>query len=95
MSRPKYPWWGYVREVLRRYPDRVTAGEAEAISRAIEQTKHIQGGERRLELIEMVFFRQTHTLRGAAMRIPCDYETAKRWQQQFIRLVAKARGLMD
>ena len=29
------------------------------------------------------------SLHGAAITIPCDYETAKRWQQQFIREVAK------
>ena len=94
MSKPRYSWWGYIREALRRYPDRVTQGEKEAIDHALSATRNLADGENRVAVIEMVFFKQTHTLRGAAMRIPCDYETAKRWQQQFIRQVGEKRGLL-
>ena len=94
MSKPRYPWWGYMREVLRRYPENLTAGEVEAVRQTIEQTRQLPDGERRVAVIDMVFFKKTHTLRGAALRIPCDYETAKRWQRAFMRMVAEKRGLM-
>ena len=46
-------------------------------------------GEERLRLIDMVFWRGSHTLQGAAQQIPVSYETAKRWQRDFIIRVAK------
>lgn len=88
MSRPKYPWWGYVREILRRYPDYTTEAEAAAVTSAIAQTGQMPDGQRRLSVIGMVFFRKTHTLHGAALEASCSYATAKRWQQAFIREVA-------
>ena len=83
-----------MREVLRRYPENLTAGEVEAVRQTIEQTRQMSDGENRVAIIDMVFFKKTHTLRGAALRIPCDYETAKRWQRAFMRMVAEKRGLM-
>ena len=88
MSRPKYPWGGYVREILRRYPDYTTEAEAAAVTSAIAQTGQMPDGQRRLSVIGMVFFRKTHTLHGAALEASCSYATAKRWQQAFIREVA-------
>lgn len=95
MSRPRYPWWGYVREILRRYPNRTTAAETAAVEYAITQTEHMVDGQSRLSVIQMVFFQKTHTLQGAALEVPCGYETAKRWQQSFLLLVAQKRGLLD
>ena len=95
MSRPKYPWWGYVREILRRYPDYTTEAEAAAVTSAIAQTEQMPEGQSRLAVIGMVFFRKTHTLQGAALEVPCGYETAKRWQRSFLMLVAQKRGLLD
>ncbi|MFQ6954336.1 hypothetical protein [Evtepia gabavorous] len=54
MSRPKYPWWGYVREILRRYPDYTTEAEAAAVTSAIAQTGQMSEGQSRLAVIQMV-----------------------------------------
>ena len=54
MSRPKYPWWGYVREILRRYPDHTTEAEAAAVTSAIAQTGQMPEGQSRLAVIQMV-----------------------------------------
>lgn len=94
MSKPREAWWGYVREMLRRYPQKTTHGELKAIQTAMEKTKALPDGEERIAVVKMVFFDRTHTLYGAATNIPCSYETAKRWQRQFIREVAEKRGLM-
>ena len=33
MSHPRYPWWGYVREIVRRYPAmRAEADELQKVS---------------------------------------------------------------
>ena len=92
MSKPRYRWWGYDKSMLRAYPEEVNEYERIAIETALSETKKMIDGAHRVKVIELVFFKDTHTLQGAALNIPCDYETAKRWQQQFIRLVAKSFG---
>ena len=66
-----------------------------AVEKAIDQTSRMDSGKERLQVIELVFFKQTHTLEGAALMVPCGYETAKRWVQQFIKMTAKNYGLLD
>lgn len=100
MSKPRYRWWGYVKSMIRNYPsvqDKYCQGntlkERQAVQKAIDETKHMENGRERLQVIELVFFRQTHTLEGAALMVPCHYKTAQKWHNDFIRLVASKYGL--
>ena len=134
MSRPRYGWWGYVKDIIRRYPalkrdfadlhtQTVTpnysgtrggsgAGRAveavalrelpttaqrefEAVRRAIAATERMSASRDRLRIIDLVFWKQTHPLEGAALTIPCSYRTARRYHSEFIMLVADCYGLMD
>lgn len=102
MSKPRYRWWSYVKAMIRNYPtlvDRYIQGpalrEREAVQRAIDQTEQMVDGKERLQVIDLVFFRQTHTLEGAAVLIPCSERTARRWHTDFIKAVAKEFGLLD
>ena len=105
MSKPRYDWWGYVKGMIRRYPGRrglelhgVALSEFEAVRAAVEATERMESGEARLKVVDMVLWKQTHTLEGAALMVPCSYETAKRWQQQFIKTTARSfrcNGLTD
>ena len=102
MSKPRYGWWGYVKWMIRQYPareDRYIQGKAlderMAVQRAIDQTLELENGKERMQVIELVFFRQTHTLEGAAMMIPCSERTARRWHAEFIKLVAREYGLLE
>lgn len=90
MSKPRFGWWSYVKDMIRRYPDRTNDDETKAVAVAIEDTERLLDGDDRMKLIRMVFLKKTHTLQGAALNVPCSYETAKIWTQQFIRLVAKS-----
>ena len=67
--------------------------EFEAVDKAIEKTKRKKNGGERLKLLDMVFFKQTHTLHGAAMACNISYTTAQRWHKAFIMAVAKNFGL--
>jgi hypothetical protein len=89
MSKPRYDWWGYAKSMIRRYPTRTNESETAAVNAAIEYTKRMDTGEDRMTLVDMVFFRKTHTLAGAAMRIPCSERTARRYHSDFIRLVGE------
>lgn len=134
MSKPRYRWWGYIRNVIRAYPDlkaeykdlhtpSVTASasgmpgggnisdptmqtavkelprtkqrEYEAVRRAVEATRRLRAAKERLAIIDMVFWKNDHTLYVAACEIGVSYETAKRYQREFIVRVATEYGLMD
>lgn len=88
MSKTRDLWWGYVRRIMMEYPN-CKPFENDAVTAAITKTSMMESGVDRLKVIGMVFFEKTHTLSGAALSIPCGYETAKRWQQDFIREVAR------
>ena len=88
--------------MMRQYPARdgryiqgTALQEQIAVQQAIDQTLSLENGKERMQVIELVFFKQTHTLEGAAMMIPCSYMTARRYHNDFIKKVAKNFGLMD
>ena len=134
MSKPRYGWWSYVKDMIRRYPSlkaeyadlhtqSVTANysgmsggsgagraveeivlrelpttrqrEYEAVRRAILITERMRSSRDRLKIIDLVFWKRTYTLEGAALLIPCHYNTAQRYHEAFIELVAKEYGLLD
>lgn len=69
--------------------------EYEAVRLAIESTERMTGGLDRLKIIDLVLWRRSHTLEGAALMIPCSTSTAWRWHGEFIRLVAGYMGFLD
>ena len=104
MSTPRYTWWGYVKSIIRRYPrlcrenpapESVGGREKQAVEQAIERTRRRRDGEERLRLIELVFWKESHTLAGAALCCHVSERTARRWHGEFIRLAALCFGLLD
>lgn len=103
MSNPRCGWWPYVKWMIRVYEvDRhiadkkkrkLTDGEFSAVEDAIEETKQRIDGAERLRLIDLVLWKRTHTLQGAAMVVYVSERTAQEWHRQFIYLVAEKRGL--
>jgi hypothetical protein len=69
--------------------------EYEAVRRAIDATKRIEGGDRRVMIIDLVYWKNSHTLAGAAMKAGYSYDRAKQMHREFIVTVAKYYGLMD
>lgn len=69
--------------------------EYETVRRAIESTERMRAGTQRLRVIKLTMWAGTHSLQGAALTIPCSYDTAKIYRAEFIKLVAKHYGLMD
>lgn len=63
--------------------------ELDAVERAISAST-----EETVELIRLVFWKRSHTLNGAAMRLHLSYRSARRRQTDFLRRVAKNRGLL-
>lgn len=76
-------------------PDRQEQRELEAVEAAIRQTRQRRDGAERLAIVHMVFFRHSHTLRGAADAVHVSYRTARRYQSDMIRQTAYCLGLDD
>ena len=95
MSKPRYRWWGYAKAMLRAYPRDVTEKERDAIESAINETLGLSDGRDRIKVIELVFFKGTHKLAGAAMQVPCSIDTAQKYHADFIRLVGEKRRLNE
>ena len=129
----RYGWWGYVKDMIRRYPELKerdaeskknsttqnyerpaggTAGrktenaalsgmkewdrrELAAVHAAVLKTKKMKNGSERLRLVELTFWRRTHTLEGAALAVHVSYTTAVRWNREFIYLVAERFGMLE
>ena len=69
--------------------------EYEAVRRAIETTERMTASRDRLRIIDLVFWKRSHTLSGAALMIPCHYNTAQKYHADFILTVAAFYGLLD
>ena len=89
-------WWGYMKFLVRKYgslKDKATEGlehrEMEAVRRACERTLRLPDGRNRLDLIELVFWKRSHNLQGAAMKVSVSDRTALRWHGDFIKAVAR------
>ena len=134
MSKPKYKWWGYIKNIIRAYPDlkmeyealheqSVTANvsgipgggevsrkteniairelpytkqrEYEAVKRAIEYTKHFRNGKERLAIIDLMYWKNSHTLAGAGLQVGYSYDRARQIHREFVVAVAFYYGLMD
>lgn len=91
-----------MKSMIRRYEKRknmeltgTEMREAEAVKKAIESTMALKAGEERIALVDIIFWKRTHTIQGAAMLLHLSERTAQRWHSEFIREVAKQFGLTD
>ena len=78
--------------VERAVVDRLTDKEQrryDAVRAAISETEVMKHGHQRMELIDRVDWKRSHTLYGAAMCALVSERTAKRWSAEFVRTVEK------
>ena len=96
MSKPRYGWWPYAKWMIRSYKGGglMTKDELAAVKAAIEETEQLADGAERIRLIDLVLWKRTHTLQGAALACYVSERTAQEWHRQFIRLVGQKRGLL-
>lgn len=101
MSKPRYRWWSYARNMVRDYPKLIRSKQLsiddkkdlDAVNKAIELTQMQPAGAEHVALIRRVYWGRDRVLiRDAALRIHVSQITAERWHGEFIRLVGKCRG---
>jgi len=66
--------------------------ELEAVERAIDRTLRRSEGEAVMTVIELRFFRKTHTLAGAALAVHYSPEWARNVSGDFVRAVQAELG---
>ena len=96
MSKPRYGWWPYAKWMIRSYKGGglMTKDERAAVEAAVKETEQLADGGERLRLIDLVLWKRTHTLQGAALACYVSERTAQEWHRQFIRIVGQKRGLL-
>ncbi len=69
--------------------------ELDAVEHALRMMGLFRSGAKRRRMVELVYWRRTHTLYGAALEVGVSEETAKRWNAEFLLCVEsylRARG---
>lgn len=69
--------------------------EYSAVQRAIRETEELPDGALRLRLLDMVFWRKSHNMQGAADSCYVGLSTAYRWRERFLYTVAENMGIAD
>lgn len=65
----------------------------DAVSKAIEITRLLPDGQRRMDMIALVYWgKRPMPLKSAAVHLYISERTAKRWHGSFVRCVAKCYG---
>ena len=59
----------------------------DAVSNAIQTTMRYRNGNLRVKIIDLVYWRQSHTLEGAAQAVHVSLKTAQGWHSAFVELV--------
>lgn len=69
--------------------------ELESVQKALDITAQLPNGTERLKMIELVFWKRTHNLDGAALQLHYSWRTVAGWHRDFIRQTAKFFGLLE
>ena len=83
-------WKRKARKALRDYPKAKQRGDptiTDAVDTALAMQKEYYNGDDRLRMVDMVYFRQTHTLVGASVECGYSIETVKKWNLEVITAV--------
>lgn len=59
----------------------------DSVRNAIATTNRYRNGKDRLKVIDLVYWKKTHTLQGAALSCNYCYDTVQEWNAAFIELV--------
>lgn len=94
--RNRATYWGYICHVLNEYPTlkaqknltKVQKRKVKAVDSALNKTNVLDNAEVTRTLIDLVYFRRTHNLVGAALLCYVSERTAQRLQRKFIKCVA-------
>lgn len=97
-TRYKRYWHGSIISILKRKSELMadTSMQAEIIRTAIKnadfETSKLHDGKARLEAVELVYIKQSHSMVGAAQRLYASERTIKKWCSEYIVMVGRNIG---
>ena len=65
-----------------------------AIENAVAETRALPDGDLRVRAIEMLYFKGTHTIEGAATKVGVSERTLQYWMSRFVKLVGRNAGFV-
>ena len=83
-------WKVEAKRALRQYPKAKARGDTRimwAVETALEMQREYYNAAARLRMVDLVHFRRTHTLEGAAVETGYSPETVKRWNTEILSAV--------
>ena len=95
LTPPKSEVGRNVEDVVSKRVSSNDYAEYEAVLKTVRETARLDTGEARLTIIDLVYWKRSHTLAGAGGQVGYSYGHAKRMQEQFIKLVAKNMGIFN
>lgn len=94
----------YIKNILQSYPkirakrpEERTRNEQrrfDAVSALLTQVDRMEDAGYKRKLIDIVYFKRSHTLCGAAMQIPVCERTAQAWNAEFMDAMSQIIDLM-
>ena len=78
---------------LRELPE-AKRRQLEAVRRAIVTVRATKNGDAKLKVIDLYYWKKSHKLYGAALKVGVSAHTAIDWNTEFLDLVAKNYGLI-
>ena len=69
--------------------------EYEAVLKTVRETARLDTGEARLTIIDLVYWKRSHTLAGAGMQVGYAERQTRKFNGDFIRAVAKKLNLLE
>lgn len=94
----------YIKKVLQAYPDickkppdqrtRNERRRFEAVTAFLEQVNQLPDAKEKRQLIDLIYFKQLHTLYGAAGKLYISERTAVRWNHEILCMAFESMNLM-
>ncbi len=94
----------YIKEILWSYPkicakpwEKRTRNEQrrfETVNALLDMVDRMEDARDKRKFMDMVYFRQSHNIQGAALRIPVGKRTVERWNSQILGAVDEIMDLM-
>ena len=101
----KFPWIGYIQEIIRRYPSRlkiynslgrIEKRETDAVADALKKLSFERDKAIKKKLIEMRYWRKNRKpLKLIAKELYISESVAKKWHGNFLKTVAKNLDLYE